>query len=144
VPGGRRGGGAVVPGRAGGGVFKAGLILMAGVGVAGQIVWHLAHPSTPVYDTMGWAALGNLGANGLCLYLLTPYRRGDVNMASAWECSRNDVFEGLAVLAAAAGVWLFNAGWPDRVVAAGLLLMFLRSAWRVFRHAWTELKQGEN
>lgn len=121
-------------------LFKAGLILMAAIGVAIQIAWHVLHPTTPVFDAMGLAALGNLAANAFCLYLLMPYRRGDVNMASAWECSRNDVVEGFAVLAAAGGVWLFNAGWPDRVIAAGLLVMFLRSAWRVFRQAWTELK----
>ena len=57
-------------------------------------------------------------------------------MASAWECSRNDVFEGIAVLAAGAGVGLFSAGWPDLLVASALLLMFLRSAWRVFGMAW--------
>src|SRR3546814_10370734 len=64
-------------------------------------------------------------------------------MASAWECSRNDVFEGFAVLLAAAGVWLFAAGWPDLVIAAALLVMFLRSAWRVFRTAWRSYKTGE-
>src|SRR3546814_3188166 len=68
-----------------------------------------------------------------CLYLLSPYRHGDVNMASAWECSRNDVWEGFAVLTAAAGVWAFGAGWPDLIIAAALLLMFSRSALRVFR-----------
>jgi Co/Zn/Cd efflux system component len=78
----------------------------------------------------------NLAANAACLRLLLPYRKGDVNMASAWECSRNDVFEGVAVLAAAAGVGLFGAGWPDLLVASALLLVFLRSAWRVFRMAW--------
>ena len=85
---------------------------------------------------MGAAASLNLGANAVCLYLLTPYRRGDVNMASAWECSRNDVIEGFAVLAAAGAVWVFGAGWPDLVIASLLLVMFLRSAVRVFRMAW--------
>ena len=46
----------------------------------------------------------NLVANFVCLRLLTPYREGDVNVASAWECSRNDIFEGLAVLGIAAAV----------------------------------------
>jgi len=117
-------------------LVKAGLILAAAIAVALQIGWRLAHPATPLFETIGAAALLNLGANGLCLYLLSPYRHGDVNMASAWECSRNDVWEGFAVLAAAVGVWLFGAGWPDLIVAALLLLMFTRSALRVFRAAW--------
>ena len=61
-------------------------------------------------------------------------------MASAWECSRNDVWEGFAVLAAAASVWIFGAGWPDLVIAGILLLMFLRSSIRVLRNAWRELR----
>lgn len=121
-------------------LVKAGLILAAAIAVAVQIGWRLAYPVVPLFQTIGVAALLNLGANAFCLYLLTPYRHGDVNMASAWECSRNDVWEGFAVLAAAVGVWLFGAGWPDLVVAALLLLMFLRSATRVFRAAWRGLR----
>ena len=117
-------------------LVKAALILAAAIAVALQIGWRLAHPATPLFETIGAAALLNLGANGFCLYLLSPYRHGDVNMASAWECSRNDVWEGFAVLTAAVGVWLFGSGWPDLIVAALLLLMFLRSATRVFRTAW--------
>ena len=117
-------------------LFKGLLILSAAVAVGVQIAWRVAHPAVPLFETMGAAALLNLGANGVCLHLLSPYRRGDVNLASAWECSRNDVIEGLAVLAAAAFVWLVGAGWPDLVIASLLLVMFLRSALRVFGMAW--------
>lgn len=118
-------------------LFKGLLILAAAVAVVAQIGWRLAHPAVPVFETMGVIGLLNLGANLICLRLLTPYRSGDVNLASAWECSRNDVYEGLAVLLAAAGVWLFGAGWPDLLVGAALLLLFLRSAWRVLSGAWS-------
>lgn len=121
-------------------VFKGALILGAAIAVGVQIVWRLANPAVPLFEAMGAAALLNLGANTFCLYLLTPYRHGDVNMASAWECSRNDVWEGFAVLAAAGGVWMFGAGWPDLVVAGLLLVMFLRSAIRVFQAAWRGLR----
>ena len=121
-------------------LVKGALILAAAIVVAVQIGWRLAHPAVPLFEAIGLAALLNLGANAFCLYLLTPYRHGDVNMASAWECSRNDVWEGFAVLAAAVGVWVFGAGWPDLIVAGLLLLMFLRSAIRVFRAAWRGLR----
>lgn len=117
-------------------LFKGLLIFGAAVAVAIQIGWRLAHPGVPIFGAMGLAALLNLGFNAICLWLLTPYRHGDVNMASAWECSRNDIFEGLAVLAAAIGVALFGAGWPDLVIAGALLVMFLRSAWRILRSGW--------
>lgn len=122
-------------------LFKGVLILGAAIAVAIQIGWRLAHPGIPIFEAIGIAAMVNLALNGICLWLLTPYRHGDVNMASAWECSHNDVWEGCAVLLAAIGVWLFDAGWPDLVIAAGLLMMFLRSAWRVLRAALVELRQ---
>ncbi|MCF7222757.1 cation transporter [Marilutibacter chinensis] len=124
-------------------LFKGGLILIAALAVGAQTAWRLVNPVTPLFEGMGLAALLNLGANIVCLRLLTPHRDGDVNLASAWECSRNDVAEGFAVLAAAALVWLFNAGWPDLVIAAALLVMFLRSAMRVFRASWNELRTAE-
>lgn len=121
-------------------LFKGALILGAAVAVGAQIVWRLAHPALPLFEGMGVAALLNLGANLVCLRLLTPYRYGDVNLASAWECARNDIFEGFAVLAAAALVWVFGAGWPDLLIAVALLVMFVRSASRVFSASLRELR----
>ncbi len=120
-------------------VFKGLLILAAAMAVAVQIGWRLQDLAVPVATTMSIAAVLNLVANGVCLRLLNPYRNGDVNMSSAWECSRNDVIEGVAVIAAAAAVWVFDSGWPDVIIALGLLVIFLRSASRVLRSAWREL-----
>lgn len=52
----------------------------------------------------------------------------------------HDVWEGLAVLAAAAGVWLFGNGWPDLIIACALLVMFLRSSLLVLGRARRELR----
>lgn len=121
-------------------LFKGVLILAAAVAVAVQIGWRLAHPQVPLFESMGLAALLNLAANGVCLWLLTPYRNDDVNLASAWECARNDIFEGISVVLAAGLVALFGAGWPDLLVAVALLVVFLRSALRVLRIAMAELR----
>jgi Co/Zn/Cd efflux system component len=123
-------------------LVKACLILAAALAVAVRIIWHVAHPVVPVLDVMGLAAIANLIANGVCLYLLTPHRHDNVNMASVWECSRNDVIEGVAVMVAAVGVGVFNSGWPDLIIATVLLLVFLRSAAWVFRAASGTLHQG--
>ncbi|MGV7229498.1 MAG: cation transporter [Nitrospirales bacterium] len=120
-------------------LFKGLLIFGAALAVAVQIGWRISHVETPVFETMGIAALLNLGANLLCLRLLYPYRNGDVNMTSVWECSRNDVMEGVAVIAATLAVWVFGSGWPDILIAIALLVLFLRSASRVLRSAWREL-----
>ena len=121
-------------------LFKGILIMAAAVAVAAQIAWRLTNIETPIFETMGIAAVLNLAANLVCLRLLTPYRDSDVNMSSVWECSRNDVMEGLAVIAAALAVWVFSSGWPDIIIATALLIMFLRSATRVLRAAWREAR----
>lgn len=120
-------------------MLKGLLILGAAIAVAAQIAWRMTELDVPVASTMSIAAVLNLVANAVCLKLLTPYRYGDVNMSSSWECSRNDVIEGVAVIATAAAVWVFASPWPDLVVAVVLLAVFLRSASRVLRNAWREL-----
>jgi len=117
------------------------MILTAAFAVAVQIGWRLTHLEVPVVETMGIAAVINLGANSICLYLLVPFKSGDLNMSSAWECSRNDVFEGVAVILTTIAVALLGSGWPDVVVAVALLTIFLRSAIRVLRGAWRALYQ---
>jgi Co/Zn/Cd efflux system component len=124
-------------------LFKGIMISAAAVAVALQIAWRLLHPEVPLFETMGAAAFLNLGANLVCLRLLWPYRDGDVNLASAWECSRNDVAEGVGVIAAAGAVWLFDAQWPDLLVAIALLVVFSRSALRVLTRAWSEMHAAE-
>ena len=120
-------------------LLKGLLILGAALAVAGQIAWRLTDLQTPVASTMSLAAVLNLLANAICLGLLTPYREGDVNMSSSWECSRNDVIEGVAVIGAAVAVWLFGSPWPDVLIAVVLLAIFLRSAMRVLQSARGEL-----
>ena len=119
--------------------FKGLLILGAALAVAVHMGWHLSHLDPPIVGTMGVAAILNLAANLLCLRMLYPYRSGDLNMSSVWECSRNDVIEGFAVFATALLVWKLDSGWPDVFVAIALLIVFLRSAIRVLSSAWREL-----
>lgn len=121
-------------------LVKGGLIALAALVVAGQIIWRLMNQATPVFETMGIVATINLGANLVSLWLITPYRHGDINMASAWECSRNDMYEGIAVILTAGLVFVFDAGWPDLVVATILLVLFSRSAISVLREALEQLK----
>lgn len=44
------------------------------------------------------------------------------------------------MLLAALAVCLAGAGWPDLLIAAALLIMFLRSAARVLHMAWRDMK----
>lgn len=121
-------------------LFKGGLIFLAAFAVAAQIVYKLFVPSTPLFEIMGAFSLVGLAANSICLFLLWRHRQEDVNMSSVWECSRNDIASNLSVFVAAGGVLLTGSGWPDIVVALGLVWLLMRSAVRVMSSAWAELR----
>ncbi len=121
-------------------LFKGGLILLAALAVVAQIIYKLFVPSVPVFEVMGAFSLLGLAANSICLFLLWRHRNEDVNMSSVWECSRNDIASNLSVFVAAGAVWLTGSGWPDIVVALGLVLLLIRSAIRVISSAMAELR----
>lgn len=121
-------------------LFKGGLIFLAACAVAAQIVYKLFVPSMPIFEIMGVFSLLGLAANSLCLYLLWRHRHEDVNMSSVWECSRNDIASNLSVFVAAGAVWLTGSGWPDTVVALGLVWLLLRSSIRVISSAMLQLR----
>jgi Co/Zn/Cd efflux system component len=121
-------------------LFKGGLIFLAATVVAAQIGYRLLVPAVPVFEVMGAFSLLGLVGNGLCLFLLWRHRQEDVNMSSVWECSRNDIAANISVFVAAGGVWLTGSGWPDIVVAAGLVVLLMRSALRVIGSARAELR----
>lgn len=121
-------------------LFKGLLIFLAAMLVLSQIIYRLYIPSTPIFEVMGAFSLLGLAANSVCLYLLWKHRDEDINMSSVWECSRNDIASNLSVFVAAGAVWITSAGWPDIVVALGLALLLLRSAYRVISTAWGELR----
>jgi len=121
-------------------LFKGGLILLAALVVAAQIIYRLFVPSVPVFEIMGIFSLLGLVANSLCLFVLWRHRKEDVNMSSVWECSRNDIASNISVFVAAGSVWFTDSGWPDVVVAIGLVWLLMRSAIRVISSAMAELR----
>jgi Co/Zn/Cd efflux system component len=121
-------------------LFKGGLIFLAAFVVAAQIVYRLFVPGVPLFEIMGVFSLLGLAANSICLYLLWRHRHEDVNMSSVWECSRNDIASNLSVFIAAGAVWLTGSGWPDILVALGLVVLLMRSAVRVVSSARVELR----
>lgn len=122
-------------------LFKGGLILAAGLFVLGQVIYRVLVPTVPIFETMGSVAFLALVANSICLALLWKHQSDDINMSSVWECSRNDIATNLAVIVAAAGVWFFDAGWPDLVIGLVLALLLINSSRRVLMGAWSEIKK---
>lgn len=112
-------------------VAKGIFILLLGAGVFYQLAVKVltgVPPESPIMFAFGAAALV---ANVICLSLLWRFRSDDVNMASTFECSRNDVIANVGVLVAAAGVTAFNSIWPDVIIGLLIAVIFLRSSIRV-------------
>ena len=122
-------------------LFKGGLIFLGASVVVAQVVWKLIHPVVPAFELMGAFSLIGVTANGICLWLLWRHRGDDINMSSVYECSRNDIASNLSVFVAAVGVWVFESGWPDIIVASCLAMLLLRSSARVLHGAVQELRQ---
>lgn len=120
-------------------LFKGGLIFIAACLVVVQIIYRLASPVLPSYEIMTIFSLAGLAANGACLFLLWRHRREDINMSSVFECSRNDIAANLSVILAAVGVWAFNSGLPDIIIASLLAAFLLNSSARVIKGALSEL-----
>lgn len=123
-------------------LFKGGLIFLGASVVVAQVIWKLLHPVIPAYEIMGVFSLAGVTANGVCLWLLWRHRGDDINMSSVYECSRNDIASNLSVFVAAFGVWIFESGWPDVVVASGLAMLLLRSSARVLFGAIQQLRKS--
>lgn len=128
--------------RAGAALFKGGIIAVFGIWVAVEVALKVANGVVPTAQTMGIFGFIALIANLTCLALLYQYRHRDVNMSSTFECSRNDVIANTGVLIAAAGVYLFESGWPDIIVGTAIALLFFRSAVRVLSEAWPQFRSG--
>ena len=120
-------------------LFKGGLIFIAACLVVMQIIYRLASPVLPSYEIMTIFSLAGLAANGACLFLLWRHRHEDINMSSVFECSRNDIAANLSVILAAVGVWVFNSGLPDIIIASLLAAFLLNSSARVIKGALSEL-----
>lgn len=121
-------------------LFKGALIFGAASLVVTQIIYRIVNPVLPSYEVMSVFSVAGLIANGLCLYLLWRHRHEDINMSSVFECSRNDIASNLSVVLAAMGVWIFNSGLPDIIIATLLAVLLLRSSFRVISGAMSELK----
>jgi len=94
----------------------------------------------PSADLIGAMGIVALAANIFCLVLLARHREDDINMRSAWLCSRNDVVANVGVLLAAAGVGVTGMAWPDIVIGLVIAAMFGGSSVGVIRAARQQLR----
>ena len=126
--------------KAGVAAFMGAFILLLGLGILVNVAIKIQSgvpPSSSLMLVFGGAALV---ANLVCLGLLWRFRAQDVNMASTWECSRNDVISNVGVLIAAALVAVTSSPWPDIFIGLAMAAVVLRSAVRVLGESVPQLR----
>lgn len=122
-------------------LFKGGIIAVFATAVLLQSVYKMFIPDlTPLSGIMLVFSMLGLGANLVCLYLLTSHKDADINMKSTWICSRNDIIGNVAVLITAGLVFVAHSRWPDILVALGFVIILFRSAVQIIRDALDHLK----
>ena len=126
--------------RAGMALAKGAFILALGLGVIVQIAVKIVWGQPPEAGIMLVFGALALIVNVSSVALLWPYRRHDVNLSSTFECSRNDVFANIGVLAAAVLVSVTASPWPDIAIAAVIAFLFFRSSLKVTRDAWPQYR----
>ena len=118
-----------------GALLKGGIMAAFAAGIAVEIAMKLARGVTP--DSGVMSAIGAVAflANASVLAFLWRRRADDLNMRSAWLCSRNDVVANAGVLVAAAAVMLSGSAWPDIVTGLAIAALFGASAAGIIRRA---------
>ncbi|MFP6638506.1 MAG: cation diffusion facilitator family transporter [Nitrospinaceae bacterium] len=124
------------------GILKGLIMSIFALGILGSTINRVYYQTTPDASTMYIIGGLALAANLICAFLLLRFKNDDVNMRSAWLCSRNDVIANLGVLTAAAGVTWTGSQWPDLAVGVIIAMLILQSSFGIFKDASVELNAG--
>ncbi|QQR54558.1 cation transporter [Candidatus Peregrinibacteria bacterium] len=116
-------------------LLKGIVMSLLGIYVVFATVIKIIHPVLPTAETISIIGGVALLANALCLYVLSRYKSSDLNMKSAWICSRNDVFGNVSVIVAGLLVAYFNSMIPDILVGLGIAVFVLHSSIGIIREA---------
>ena len=121
--------------RAKGSLIKGIMMLLLGLLVVGENIFKIINPVIPTAETITVIGLLALLANAASFALLFKHKAKDLNIRSAWVCSRNDVVANIGVIVAGLLVARFNSMWPD--VTIGLIIAFIviRSSLQIIKES---------
>jgi cation diffusion facilitator family transporter len=121
--------------------LKGILIGLAGLVIVIEAVYKMFSDVIPMAEVIGWVAICAFITNGVCVLLIRKYREGDLNMRSAYICSRNDMISNIGVIGAGVLVGFTHSKWPDIIVGLIIAVLFFRSAWPIFRDSILALRE---
>jgi cation diffusion facilitator family transporter len=120
-------------------MLKGAIMVGFGLLVLAEAAAKLLGDGVPDPATMGIVSFLALLGNCFCFWLLYRHRGTDINMRSAWLCSRNDLVANISVMVAAGLVAMTGSRWPDIAVGTAIATLFLWTAIGVLRDARREL-----
>lgn len=112
--------------------FKASVMMITAIFVLGRAIITVVTQKVPVYEVMGVMSLLALGANLVCLWLLSKHKNDDINFSSVWLCSRNDIITNSSVIVASFFVYFYQSIWPDVLIGLGITILVGKSAIKVW------------
>ncbi|ASC71112.1 Putative cation transporter [Halomicronema hongdechloris C2206] len=122
--------------QAGAALLKGMIMFGFAIAVFARAIYQVVTEAAPTGEIMGIISILALVANLICLALLTHHCQDNLNMASVWLCSRNDIIANTSVLVAAGLVLLTQSPLPDLLVGLLLTVVFARSAGTVLLQSW--------
>lgn len=116
------------------GWFQVGIGLLVMLEVFRRIVFG-SEPISYLIMAMGAVALG---ANTICLLLISKHSEGEVHMRASWIFSKNDVIANLGVILAGILVALTGSRIPDLVIGIVVAAVVLRGGVVILQDAHKE------
>mgnify|MGYP001585154889 FL=1 len=104
-------------------LVKGAVMFTLGLLVVVESILKIINPVVPIAETITLIGSLALLANAASFALLLKHKAKDLNVRSAWICSRNDVVANIGVIIAGLLVARFNSIWPD--ITAGLIIAFI-------------------
>ena len=116
---------------------------LLGIGVLCFAAFRALTATPPEAELMGGIGIAALAVNVIAALTLARFRDGgDAQARAIWLFSRNDALANVAVIIAAGLVAWTGKAWPDFVVAAGIALLFLHSAYEIVSDARRDLAKS--
>lgn len=112
-------------------LIKGFIMLLLGLFVIYESILKIITPTIPRAEIITLLGVGALAANLISFLLLLKHRKEDINVRSAWICSRNDVTANMAVIGAGLIVFYSHSAWPDILVGLGISFLIIQSSVQV-------------
>lgn len=106
-------------------------LLLLGLGVLAEVARRAVAGSEPEGTWMVGVSLVSLAVNVAVLRMLSPLRKGGVNLRASWIFTRADVVANLGVILSGALVALLQSRYPDLIIGTLIGLYVIREAFEI-------------